>query len=688
MANVASAATSKQSKSSSLELLISKFKTTPLPQDPNNDSESRIESAASSGPTASGSGDHITSEKKSRRKGNPVSFVSTCAQYEIDEDMEVDEYNADLDRVSYNLTPNGDVASPPTTSESLSRPVPEEEIIPEGTIVVNPEAPSAEQEKQAPQVNPEMQGSELASGPELGSKGQAVKDPSYQCTICREPLHVKMFHNIRTHPKIKVTVCKSCYQFYTNGEFTKDEDGLDNQCSWCGEGGNLLICDFCTCAFCKKCIRNNFKRDMIKQIEEAVKWKCLICDPKPLAVHVIRCSDLQSSEYDSRIHINIPTAAGLSVNPKAKLTVNLSTIASQYINAQSVVCEDWLLESVIQEHNRFSKELKLIKESLLAAQQQCRHLLVSGDSESVREARNTYTETCRVLGTAMKRKMAESVTNNIKIISKASAKSSAAQRSPAVVSRPSVISKTQLPVQTSAGRGVSRLPLSTPVVSSLVRGGATRSEVKLRPSSHPLLTSAVTGAAAATSRTSREFIDIGELSKENSKKEKSNVEKEVINLCSDDSDDESCRRLAEGASHVSKPSADTSAASAVLSNSDLSTQSELIPKSAVDSRADSVESELIPKSAADPLCSPKSDSTDSELIPKNDAPELALQPADSCDDSDDLVGVTPRRSTRISADQASSAANDESKKKSMSDAAKHPTFDGICNSYFHRRNNY
>jgi len=43
------------------------------------------------------------------------SFVSTCAQYEIDEDMEVDEYNADLDRVSYNLTPNGDIASPPTT---------------------------------------------------------------------------------------------------------------------------------------------------------------------------------------------------------------------------------------------------------------------------------------------------------------------------------------------------------------------------------------------------------------------------------------------------------------------------------------------------------------------------------------------------------------------------------------------
>ena len=46
-----------------------------------------------------------------------------------------------------------------------------------------------------------------------------------------------------------------CYSFYTSGDFTKDADGFDNQCTWCGEGGNLLICDYCVSAFCKKCIR-------------------------------------------------------------------------------------------------------------------------------------------------------------------------------------------------------------------------------------------------------------------------------------------------------------------------------------------------------------------------------------------------------------------------------------------------
>ena len=41
--------------------------------------------------------------------------------------------------------------------------------------------------------------------------------------------------------------------------------------------------------------QNNFKRDMIKQVERAEKWKCFVCDPKPLAVHVLHNSKLQVS---------------------------------------------------------------------------------------------------------------------------------------------------------------------------------------------------------------------------------------------------------------------------------------------------------------------------------------------------------------------------------------------------------
>ena len=40
---------------------------------------------------------------------------------------------------------------------------------------------------------------------------------------------------------------------------SKDEDGDDEQCTWCGDGGNLFICD-CQRAFCKNCVHRNMGR--------------------------------------------------------------------------------------------------------------------------------------------------------------------------------------------------------------------------------------------------------------------------------------------------------------------------------------------------------------------------------------------------------------------------------------------
>jgi len=39
------------------------------------------------------------------------------------------------------------------------------------------------------------------------------------------------------------------------------EDGVDEQCRWCGQGGRLIGCDFCHNAFCKSCIKSNLGRD-------------------------------------------------------------------------------------------------------------------------------------------------------------------------------------------------------------------------------------------------------------------------------------------------------------------------------------------------------------------------------------------------------------------------------------------
>ena len=39
------------------------------------------------------------------------------------------------------------------------------------------------------------------------------------------------------------------------------DDGVDEQCRWCGQGGKLIGCDFCHNAFCKSCIKSNLGRD-------------------------------------------------------------------------------------------------------------------------------------------------------------------------------------------------------------------------------------------------------------------------------------------------------------------------------------------------------------------------------------------------------------------------------------------
>lgn len=54
---------------------------------------------------------------------------------------------------------------------------------------------------------------------------------------------------------------QKCYEYYTSGEISVGEDGVDEQCRWCGQGGKLVGCDFCNNAFCKSCIKSNLGRD-------------------------------------------------------------------------------------------------------------------------------------------------------------------------------------------------------------------------------------------------------------------------------------------------------------------------------------------------------------------------------------------------------------------------------------------
>jgi len=62
---------------------------------------------------------------------------------------------------------------------------------------------------------------------------------------------------------------QKCYTLYNNTSIEQDVDGSDEQCRWCGQGGDLICCDFCHNAICKTCIRRNLGRKELSNILNA-----------------------------------------------------------------------------------------------------------------------------------------------------------------------------------------------------------------------------------------------------------------------------------------------------------------------------------------------------------------------------------------------------------------------------------
>merc|ERR1712037_734050 len=82
---------------------------------------------------------------------------------------------------------------------------------------------------------------------------------------------------------LAVPICKKCHKFYFKGEWTKDEEGFYEHCRWCANGGELMCCDNCPNAFCKKCIKRNLGRSKVSEIDDAAEWRCLQCEPGQVA---------------------------------------------------------------------------------------------------------------------------------------------------------------------------------------------------------------------------------------------------------------------------------------------------------------------------------------------------------------------------------------------------------------------
>ncbi|XP_057204799.1 transcriptional regulator ATRX isoform X1 [Triplophysa rosa] len=177
--------------------------------------------------------------------------------------------------------------------------------LPHGTVVVKPEPLANETEDEF-------------KGPEFRNRGTSkVKDEAsrkrpeeklqeiFNCTACGQQVNHFQRDSVLQHPALHVLICKSCFKYYMSDDISKDDEGMDEQCRWCAEGGNLICCDYCSNAFCKTCILRNVGRKALSVImSEESKWHCYVCKPEPLQDLTKTCEkvllNLESSQKRNR----------------------------------------------------------------------------------------------------------------------------------------------------------------------------------------------------------------------------------------------------------------------------------------------------------------------------------------------------------------------------------------------------
>ncbi|XP_041051360.1 transcriptional regulator ATRX isoform X8 [Carcharodon carcharias] len=164
--------------------------------------------------------------------------------------------------------------------------------LPKGTIVVQPE-PVWNEDKDNFR-GPEFRSKNSKNKMETSKKrGDENLHGIVSCTACGQ--QVNHFHkdSVQRHPALKVLICRSCHKYYMSDDISRDADGMDEQCRWCAEGGNLICCDFCHNAFCKSCILRNLGRKELSNImDENKKWYCYVCNPEPLLDLVTACDSV------------------------------------------------------------------------------------------------------------------------------------------------------------------------------------------------------------------------------------------------------------------------------------------------------------------------------------------------------------------------------------------------------------
>lgn len=168
------------------------------------------------------------------------------------------------------------------------------------------------------------------------------------CTSCFTHLGLSLaaVPKIRLHSVLKVTICKSCHEFYNSGEFERGEDGSELFCRWCGQGGVVFCCTNCIYVFCKECIRRNLGTAAYKKIANDNKWCCFRCDSNQLLNLRARHHAFTNYLLNRQNHVN--ETARNAIELKALIQEDMSTCcrASKMSTGTSATCGETPLDAI------------------------------------------------------------------------------------------------------------------------------------------------------------------------------------------------------------------------------------------------------------------------------------------------------------------------------------------------------
>ena len=88
---------------------------------------------------------------------------------------------------------------------------------------------------------------------------------------------------------------QKCHKTYSKGSFSVVE-GYEEYCTLCGDGGEIILCNFCNKAFCQSCIEHVSGKDHLDHLLSSadVEFTCYVCDSSPLEDKRQECRRVQA----------------------------------------------------------------------------------------------------------------------------------------------------------------------------------------------------------------------------------------------------------------------------------------------------------------------------------------------------------------------------------------------------------